>query len=538
MRGEVVALAAADYARRLEGLAQLRIAGQVAGRAMVPGEAARAEDLSLAALGQRVAAEAGCLRCHTVDGTPHIGPTWAGLYGGRGPARGRRPRDRRRGLPHRVDDGSRRAGPPPASRRSCRPTRACCPRPRSARSSSTSARCATSARCEAGRAAARAPSSVRSRSSPRCRRPRRRRRVTHATSTTGAGLRSWLLTTDHKRIGIMFLVATSLALLLGGIFALLLRIELLTPEPTLMSALDLQPAVHAARRDHGVAVHDPVDPDGVRQLLPADHARRARTSPSRASTSRASTSTCAGAVRHARSRWSRRRRHRLDVLRALQHDARRPRSRRSAIGVFILGISSIMTGHQLHRHHAHAAREGPAAGCSMPLFVWAIYATSDHPGARDAGARPVAAARRRSTTRWRLGHLRSGARRRPGALPAPLLVLLAPGGLHHDPAGDGRDQRGRVHLRHKHPLSYTRDRALVARHRVRRLPHLGPPHVRRRHVDVRRRRRSASLSMFVAIFSAIKVFTWIGTLYRGSITFNDADALLLRVPLPVRLRRA
>ena len=25
---------------------------------------------------------------------------------------------------------------------------------------------------------------------------------------------------------------------------------------------------------------------------------------------------------------------------------------------------------------------------------------------------------------------------------------------------------------------------------------------------------------FVAIFSATKVFTWIGTLYRGSITFN------------------
>ena len=37
-----------------------------------------------------------------------------------------------------------------------------------------------------------------------------------------------------------------------------------------------------------------------------------------------------------------------------------------------------------------------------------------------------------------LRHLRSGARRRPGALPAPVLVLLAPGRLHHDPAGDGR----------------------------------------------------------------------------------------------------
>jgi cytochrome c oxidase subunit 1 len=47
-------------------------------------------------------------------------------------------------------------------------------------------------------------------------------------------LRSWLLTRDHKRIAIMFLVATSFALLLGGIFALLLRLELLTPGRTLM----------------------------------------------------------------------------------------------------------------------------------------------------------------------------------------------------------------------------------------------------------------------------------------------------------------
>jgi cytochrome c oxidase subunit 2 len=47
----------------------------------VPGEATPAEPLSLADMGQRIAADAGCLRCHTPDGTPHIGPTWAGLYG-------------------------------------------------------------------------------------------------------------------------------------------------------------------------------------------------------------------------------------------------------------------------------------------------------------------------------------------------------------------------------------------------------------------------------------------------------------------------
>jgi cytochrome c oxidase subunit 2 len=31
-------------------------------------------------MGARVAADRGCMRCHTSDGTPHIGPTWAGLY--------------------------------------------------------------------------------------------------------------------------------------------------------------------------------------------------------------------------------------------------------------------------------------------------------------------------------------------------------------------------------------------------------------------------------------------------------------------------
>ncbi|GHG77488.1 cytochrome c oxidase subunit II [Comamonas sp. JC664] len=35
----------------------------------------------LAAEGRVVAAKQGCLQCHTLDGTPHIGPTWLGLYG-------------------------------------------------------------------------------------------------------------------------------------------------------------------------------------------------------------------------------------------------------------------------------------------------------------------------------------------------------------------------------------------------------------------------------------------------------------------------
>lgn len=34
----------------------------------------------LASYGEKVAADFGCLRCHSIDGTPFIGPTWTGLY--------------------------------------------------------------------------------------------------------------------------------------------------------------------------------------------------------------------------------------------------------------------------------------------------------------------------------------------------------------------------------------------------------------------------------------------------------------------------
>jgi cytochrome c oxidase subunit 2 len=35
---------------------------------------------TMAAQGERLALEKGCGRCHTVDGTAHLGPTWLGLY--------------------------------------------------------------------------------------------------------------------------------------------------------------------------------------------------------------------------------------------------------------------------------------------------------------------------------------------------------------------------------------------------------------------------------------------------------------------------
>jgi len=65
-------------------------------------------------------------------------------------------------------------------------------------------------------------------SSPTPAEPRVDNYLTHT-----SGWKSWAFTLDHKRIGLMYLVGISLSLLLGGIFALLLRAELFTPGPTI-----------------------------------------------------------------------------------------------------------------------------------------------------------------------------------------------------------------------------------------------------------------------------------------------------------------
>ncbi|MGE5186336.1 MAG: cytochrome c oxidase subunit II [Acidobacteriota bacterium] len=59
MRGRVIALPAAEYTRWVTGHG----------------------NVDLAKTGEELAVQYGCTRCHTVDGTPHIGPTWKDLYG-------------------------------------------------------------------------------------------------------------------------------------------------------------------------------------------------------------------------------------------------------------------------------------------------------------------------------------------------------------------------------------------------------------------------------------------------------------------------
>lgn len=54
--------------------------------------------------------------------------------------------------------------------------------------------------------------------------------------TKHKGILAWLLTTDHKRIGLMYLGSLLFFLLVGLTFAFLMRLEMLTPGPTIVDA--------------------------------------------------------------------------------------------------------------------------------------------------------------------------------------------------------------------------------------------------------------------------------------------------------------
>ena len=78
MLGELVVMPAAEFddwlATQRRGLAAAADSAPVAGEGIRPGS-------SLVDEGRRIAGEKGCMKCHSVDGTRHIGPTWIQLYG-------------------------------------------------------------------------------------------------------------------------------------------------------------------------------------------------------------------------------------------------------------------------------------------------------------------------------------------------------------------------------------------------------------------------------------------------------------------------
>jgi cytochrome c oxidase subunit 1 len=331
------------------------------------------------------------------------------------------------------------------------------------------------------------------------------------------GLRSWLFTTDHKRIGILFFIGISLALLIGGVFALVLRIELLTPERTIMEARTYnQMFTH-----HGVVMvwgfMIPAIP-GVfgNFFLPIMIGAKDVAFPKLNLASFyvyalgaviTTTGLLAGGVD---TGWT---------FYAPYSTTSLGEVRLVAVGIFIFGVSSIMSGINFIVT-VHTLRARGIGWMKMPLFVWAIYATS----IIQVLATPIlglSLALVGVDHAWRLGIFDPALGGDPILFqhlfwfyshPAVYIMVLPALGVISEVV---------CTYAHNPPFSY---KAIA--YSSLGIAFIGfltwGHHMFVAGMSVFDAGIFGVLSMLVAIFSAIKVFTWTLTLYRGRIVVSTA----------------
>jgi cytochrome c oxidase subunit I len=329
------------------------------------------------------------------------------------------------------------------------------------------------------------------------------------------GLRSWLFTTDHKRIGVMFYGLVVLMLVLGGSFALVLRTELLTPEKTIIDALTYNRMFTL----HGVTMvwlfMIPSIPNAFGNFfLPIMIGAKELAFP------RLNLASlyvyCLGAAvtlgamvdGGADTGWT------FYV----------PYSTQTAadvlpvvLGIFILGVSSIMTGVNFIVT-THTMRAGGIGWGRLPLFVWGIYGTS----IILLLATPVLAM---SITLVAIDRIYQFGIFDPAlggdpelyqhlfwfySHPAVYIMILPAMGVVSEIV---------CTFSNKQPASYWA--IAVSSLGIAFVGFLTWGH----HMFVAGMSEVdagifGGLSMFVAIFSAIKVFTWVATMQKGSIHFN------------------
>ena len=91
----------------------------------------------------------------------------------------------------------------------------------------------------------------------------------------GYGIKSWLLTLDHKRIGILYMVSVSIFFLMGALFALTIRLELMTPAGDLLEAETYNKMFTYARGGHGLFRAHPGDSRDLGKFSDSSDDRRA-----------------------------------------------------------------------------------------------------------------------------------------------------------------------------------------------------------------------------------------------------------------------
>ena len=187
------------------------------------------------------------------------------------------------------------------------------------------------------------------------------------------GWKSWFFTLDHKRIGIMYLIGVTVAFFLGGIFAVLLRTELLRPEQIFLTAdgYNQMFTLHGAIMTFLVII--PGVPAAIGNIiLPVMLGAKDVAFPRMNLGSfylwmfGAAFFLAALALGGLDTGWTFYTPYSITTSTAV---------RTALLGVFILGFSSIFTGLNFIVT-IHTMRPPGMTWFKMPLFLWALYATA------------------------------------------------------------------------------------------------------------------------------------------------------------------
>ena len=305
------------------------------------------------------------------------------------------------------------------------------------------------------------------------------------------GWTSWVTTTDHKRIGIMYLVLTFVFFILGGTEALLMRLQLSQANNTLLDPKTYNElfTMHGTTMIFLFVV--PIMAGFGNYFVPLMIGARDMAYPKLNALSFwllvAGGLVFYGSIffNPPECGWT--------CYPPLSSKAYLPNGGVDAwiFLIHLTGLSSLVGAINFYATIANMRAPGMGWG-RLPLFVWSILTYA----ILLIVALPVIAARGDDAAHrppLRDALLRRVQRRLAAALAAPVLVLRAPRGLHHGAAGLRDHLRGPARLRPQADLRLQGDRGGHGADRLPRLPRVGAPHVLHAEPDLRARLLHARL---------------------------------------------